>query len=151
MGSHGGEHGVRGFGGDDGDQLAFVRHIEWIEAEHFAGAAHLFTNRDATLRAGACRRGPIAAISLSALDRPPRVGSRMRADRRRGPEHGVDQRVQRRRNRFERALEFQAFAFGHDGDAVIAERAAEEDDVAGPRVAGGEIERPRAPRRCRTC
>ena len=47
VGAHRGQDAAGIGGGDDGEQLAFVRDVERIEAEDFAGAFDLLANRDA--------------------------------------------------------------------------------------------------------
>jgi hypothetical protein len=49
MGTHRVDHALRLRLGDDGHELAFIRDVKGIEAEHFAGAAHLATNRKGRL------------------------------------------------------------------------------------------------------
>ena len=67
-----------------------------------------------------------------------------------GFEHDTRQIVQRRRIAFQDRLEFDALAHRHDGDAVIAERSGNQDLVARPSRADGQLRAPAAPDRCRT-
>ena len=98
-----------------------------------------------------CRPWTRAAISLRALERPPRVGSRM--------QRMAGEAASMSRTRVCSAAESlstgaskpRSFACRQDGDAVIAEEAAEQDQVAGPCVGGGELECRRGRVRCRWC
>ncbi len=71
-----------------------------------------------------------AAISLSDVARPPRVGSRSTCRSGVDREHGRDQRVQRRAVGDHVGAELETLAHTHDRDAVHADRAADDDHVA---------------------
>ena len=80
------------------------------------------------------------AISLSADARPParRVAQDMRI--RRGAEHGRRELVERLRVRSDLHFEPESLPDAHDRHAVQADRAREDDGVAGSRVVGGKID-----------
>ncbi len=76
MRAHGRERRVGGLRRDDGEELAFVGHIERIEAEKLQAAA----TSGFTGSASSSMRKPTfdcCASSLSVAASPPRVGSRM--------------------------------------------------------------------------
>jgi len=82
------------------------------------------------------------AISFSVAATPPRVGSAHQPQPGAGachrPSYGGDQPVQRRRIRQHGGAEGQVFAAGHDGDAVVADRAGEQHGVAGAGLVAGQ-------------
>ena len=137
-------------GRHDGDQLALVGDVERIEAQHLAGAAHVRPHRDRGLRRARrrpARRPPARSARWTARrasgracsgcrDRPP-ASTRLRS-------------VSGRRVAFQHRLELDPLAHRHDGDAVVADRARDEDAVAGPGGADRQATGPRAPGRCRT-
>ena len=63
-------------------------------------------------------------------------------DVRAGGEHRLDQAVERRGVAGDFGFEFEAFAHGHDGDAVHGDLAAEENFVAGPGARWGRCSTP---------
>ena len=73
-----------------------------------------------------------AASSFKALDTPPRVGSRIARIAGTGFEHHPGQAGQRGGVAFQDGLELDPLADRHDGDPVVADRARDEDAVAGP-------------------
>ena len=132
-----------------GDQLPLVGDVERVEPQHLAGAADLGPQRDRRLVQYARPPAEAAASSLRALDSPPRVGSRMQRMSGHASSIASVRSVQRRRVAFQHGLELQPLAHRHDGDAVVAEGARDEDAVAGPGVADRQSDGPRAPGRCR--
>src|ERR1039457_6165623 len=74
--AHGGEHGRGRLGRNDGDELAFVGHIERVEAEQFAGAADHFADGDGGLVEFHTDFSQ-GCDFIDGAERPPRVGSRM--------------------------------------------------------------------------
>ena len=80
-----------------------------------------------------------AASSLSVVARPPRVGSRRQWMPGTASHHGRHQAVQRRGVAADGGLEAEVLAQRHDGHAVVADRAADQDAVAGPRAVARDL------------
>ena len=124
--------------GDEGGESAFAGNLEGIEAEHFAGSADVFADwyqlfldledevggfGDFVEDAGQAAAGEVAqAVDLDA-----------------GAQKLEDHIGHRGGIAFNRALEGQAFAHGHDRHAVPADIAADEDGVAGLHALGGDL------------
>src|ERR1039458_2645279 len=139
MPAHGGEYRFGRRRRDDGDQLPLVGYIKRVQAQNFAGPAHAvvygeggFADGDAGMR-----------LHRDLIERAGQTAAR-------GIAHGADiagrgqdrshQCVERRGVALDGAFEFEAPALGEDGDAVVAERSAEDHSVAGAGVGGRNID-----------
>ena len=131
------EHGVGAIGSDKRHQLAFVRDEQRVDAEHLAGALHRLAHGhrarvdlDADVRCGgdlAQRRAESAARGIA------------QDVNLAGGKHCRDQAMQRLRVGEDLAFELQAFALREHRHSVVGDRAAQQDDVAGPRVRRGDV------------
>src|ERR1017187_10323818 len=137
--AHGGEDGASGFGGHDSDEFAFVGDIERVEAQQFAGAADHFADPDGGLGEFHTDPGKGGDFVEGAREAAAR-GVAHAADGGRGGEHVAHQGVQGGGIAFDGSVEADVLAFGEDGNAVIAEGAGEQHEVAGPGVGGGEVD-----------
>ncbi len=137
---HRGEHGGGGLGRDRGDELAFVGHVQRVQAEQFAGRLDLRQHgdrglveidADARLLRDLVERGCQAAAR--------RVAQHVHAALGGGGEHGRDQVVQRRGVRDDRGLEGQRRALRQHGHAMLADRPRQQQHVARARARAADV------------
>src|ERR1017187_7050070 len=135
MAAHGGEYGLGRGRRDDGDEFSFVGYIQRVQAENFAGSAHPlvdgeggFADGDAHMRL----HGDFIECAGEAATR----GVAHHADIAGGVQNGGDPRGERGGAALHGAFEFEALALREDGDAVIAERSAEDHAIARAGVGG---------------
>ena len=115
---------------DDGHQSAFVGHVERIQSQQFAGAADLRHDRNGRLRGGPCRREMWSAISISAAASPPRVRSRRQCRSAPSAVKWPTRSASDAQSLSGAPSKLQTFPLRHDGDAVSADVAADQDLVA---------------------
>ena len=126
-----GERLVRRVGRDDRDELALVRDVERVDAEDLAGRGDGGAHRDGDLVEHDRQRQPPRPASLSAVARPPRVGSRIEAKCVAEFEQRGRELVHRGGVALDLGLEPDVAACHHHGHSVVGERAGEDDAVAG--------------------
>src|ERR1017187_48767 len=138
MAAHGGERGFgRGYR-DDGDELSLVGYIQRVQAQNFAGPAHAVVYDEGRFADGDAR----VRLHRDFIERAGEAAARgiaHHADIAGRSQDGSHQRVERRGVALDRAFEFEALAPREDGNAVVAERSAEDHDVARARVGGRKI------------
>lgn len=128
--AHCGQHPIGVVGGHEGQQLAFVRHLQGVQAEEAARVANLGRDREGAfvqrhpdvrgLRDLVERRGHPAPGGIT---QDVQVGA--------GVDHRGDQPVQRRGVAGHRGREGQAFTAAHHRDPVHADVAADDHGVTG--------------------
>ena len=119
-------------GRDYGEELAFIGDVERIEAQQFAGAAHcvahwylLFIQIHAASRNRALIRSGMLRLRRGGIAHPADARSRRARQSLNHREHGA-------RVGAEFGFEIEIAASQQNGDAVIADRAGEQDFIAGP-------------------
>ena len=118
-----------GFGGDDGQKLAFVGYVEGVEAEHFAGGPDGRANGDGGFVEEDGHLG-LAGDFVEGAGDAASGGVAQDVDRRTGLKHGGDEMVQGGDVADYVGFEAQFAAGAQDGDAVVADGAGEQNDVA---------------------
>lgn len=140
MGAEDSQGCIGGFGSDDEDGFALVGDVDGIEAEEFAGGLHLgvdgqggLVNGDADV--GRC--GDFIQCGGEAAAGGVAHGVDIWAD---DSENAGDEGIKGGAVRDDQAFELEALADAHDGHAVIAEGAGDEDGVAGLGAMGADLD-----------
>ena len=124
-------------GRHDGNHLALVCHLQHIVAEHLAGGLHVGTHGHGILvdlHGNIAGLGKLVECGRQATARGVAEAACVGCC----GKHIGNQVVERRGVAFDGARKRQTLALTHDGDAVVAQCARHQDDVAGPAVCATE-------------
>ena len=135
--AHGGQQRVGRFGGTNGNELAFVGHVERIQPEQFAGGGHLRQHGNVGLTQQHAHLG----LACDLIERGGQTAARGVAQHmeqrgvRQCLQHGLHQRVQGGAVGDDGGFELQRLTHRHHRHTMLAQRSRDQHRVTHPRLA----------------